>query len=243
MGPDSIGNAEKSFKKILLVIPKYKNVQTVICPPFLYIPKLVELAKKKPIIGAQNLFEEEKGSFTGEISALMLKALGVRYVIIGHSEQRKLGESDQSINKKILIALKTGITPIICIGEETRDDDGEYLAVLKNQLAGALNSVTKKMLDTVIIAYEPVWAIGGAQAMKSGEVHETVLFTKKALIDMYKVKPASIVTPILYGGSVDPENCASIMTEGEADGLLIGRQSLIPENFTAVIRIANTLKK
>jgi triosephosphate isomerase len=210
------------------------KAEVVICPPHVYLSALI----KKPAsvsIGAQDVFHEEKGSYTSQVSIDMLKNLGVSHVIIGHSERRKMGETDDMVNKKVLLALKAKITPIICIGETERDEEGNYLGLIKNQIEIALRDVTKNQLRSIVIAYEPVWAIGASQAMNAHDVHQMVLFIKKALLDMYKLKTMSS-TPVLYGGSVDPTNAHGILTEGEADGLLVGRQSLEAASFIEIIR-------
>jgi triosephosphate isomerase len=240
MEPAKLIEAERIYSEIQAGISKFKRATAVICPPFIYIQRLAELGKKKIAIGAQNVFFEEKGAFTGEISVEMLKKLGVSHVIIGHSEQRKLGETDEVINKKVHIALRAGLIPIICLGEETRDEEGQYLNVIKFQLEHALIGVQRRSFGSIIIAYEPIWAIGAAEAMNSRDVHEMMIYIKKAFIDLYKIK-SPISTPILYGGSVDALNAHGILHDGEADGLLIGRQSLSPESFIGIMRIASGL--
>jgi triosephosphate isomerase len=242
MDPASPNEAEKIFTEIQKRAPKFPNVHTIVCPSFVHIQKLAELARKKVSIGAQNMFHEATGSFTGEVSVDMLKKIGAGYMILGHSEQRKLGETDEIINKKVHLTLKAKLIPIICIGEDKRDEDGHYLNAIKFQLEHALIGIQKKLLSSIIIAYEPVWAIGATEAMNARDIHEMTIFIKKSLVDLYKIRPP-VPTPILYGGSVDPMNAHGILSDGEADGLLIGRQSLNPESFIGIIRIANSLKK
>ncbi len=150
-------------------------------------------------------------------------------VIIGHSERRKMGETDEDVNKKVLLALKAKLTPIVCIGETTRDEEGKYLGFIKEQIEKALAGVQKNSLNKIIIAYEPVWAIGASTAMEAPDIHEMTIYIKKTLIDLYKMKSVSVA--ILYGGAVDPANAQGILTDGEADGLLVGRQSLDSEAF------------
>jgi triosephosphate isomerase len=225
-------------------------VQTIICPPYVYLDecarflqsKKEKMKKKTPasiMLGVQNLSIEPLGPGTGEVSGELLKQFGVSHVIIGHSERRALGETDDIVNKKVIAALRWKFKPIICIGEKTRDDDGEYLTVIKNQVQQALAGVPKESLSSVIIAYEPVWAIGAAAAMNPSAVHETVLFIRKTLFEMYKTKTMSV--PILYGGSVDAANTRDILTTGAAGGLLVGRQSLDPEAFGTILTIAASL--
>ena len=240
MSPDTVQEARSTFEKIELGLPKTKKVTVVICPSYPHIALFSEYPKRKVVLGAQNVSLEEKGSFTGEVSMQMLKDLGVRYLIIGHSERRKLGETDEEINKKIILALKIGMTPILCVGEQVRDEDGHYLSVIKDQLEKALAGVPKRELEDFVVAYEPIWAVGAKEALDARGVHEMVLYIKKIFVDLYKLK-AVYTAPILYGGSVDISNASQILSDGQADGLLIGRQSLDAEHFLEIIRIANTV--
>ena len=237
MNPAKPEEAEKIFVGLTKGIGKVKGARAIICPSFIHYPLLSRLNKKKTIgLGVQNIFVQEKGSFTGEISIDMIKNMGAKYIILGHSERRKLGETDQIVNQKIQLALKAKITPIICIGEKERDHDGNYLAFIRSQLENCLHDVPKAKLNEIIIAYEPIFAIGAAEAMKSHEVHEMTIFIKKALVEIYKIKVPS--TPILYGGAVDPTNAHSILTDGDADGLLVGRQSLEAKSFLEILHSA-----
>jgi triosephosphate isomerase (TIM) len=240
MNPTSLKTALTTFKEINTGLSKTKKVTAVICPPFIYTTSIAGFKNKKASLGAQNVFPEIKGSFTGEVSIDMLKDAGVSYIILGHSERRKLGESNELVNKKVLLALKNGITPILCVGEATRDEEGHYLALIKGQIEKSLAGVNKSELQEIIIAYEPVWAIGATEAMNARDVHEMTIFIKKTLVDLYRIKGPTGV-PILYGGAVDPTNAQAILTDGDADGLLIGRQSLEPTSFLEIISIAQNL--
>jgi triosephosphate isomerase (TIM) len=233
MNPATLKDAETVFKGIEKGLSTAKKATVIVCPTFVHIAPLKAKAKKV-LIGAADVFYELKGSFTGEISATQLKDLGVTHVIIGHSERRKMGETDEIVNKKVLAALKENLIPIICIGETTRDEEGQYLALIKEQLEKALLGVQKKQLSSVIIAYEPVWAVGGMEAMKARDVHSMMLYIKKSLMEIYKMK-SLLEVPVLYGGAVDPTNAHDILTEGEADGLLVGRQSLEAVSFLGII--------
>lgn len=241
MGPQTLEEARTIFETIELGLPKTnKKVKVVICPPAIYLSQFAGYEKRRTILGAQNAFTENDGAYTGEVSMAMIKNIGAKYVIVGHSERRKLGETDETINKKIRLALETEVTPIFCIGEEVRDEEGGYLALLKNQLEKGLAGVSKNQLADVVVAYEPIFAIGAQSAMAAADVHETILFIKKALVDIYNMKTMAEV-PVLYGGSVKPENAKSIMADGTADGLLIGRQSLDADNFLAIINLAQEI--
>lgn len=237
MNPQTVKDATKLFEGINKQVPKPLRVVPIICAPYIYLPLL---KKSKVLLGAQNIFTEAKGSYTGEISIDMVKNFKISHVIIGHSERRKMGETDEMVNKKVHLALEADITPIICIGETTRDEEGSYLGFLKGQLEQGLKGVSRNAVGRVIIAYEPVWAIGASTAMNAHDVHQMTLFIKKALIDIYKSKTITGI-PVLYGGAVDPTNAHGILTEGEADGLLIGRQSLDAKSFGEILQIANNI--
>ncbi len=241
MNPLSIKDAAGIFNGIKQTASRLSNVQTVIAPPYLYIDELSRLYKGHRIsLAGQNVFWEKEGSFTGEISSQMLKNFGVEYVIVGHSERRALGESDTEVNQKILSATKTGLTVILCIGESNRDDkNGTHLAFLTSQLKSALNGVTKSRLSNIIIAYEPIWAIGKSkeEAMKPEELHETVLFVRKIVASLFGKKSALEIS-ILYGGSAESGNTEILLTRGMVNGLLVGHASLKVKEFSDMLRIA-----
>jgi len=241
MNPATLQDAESLIKKVEagLKKSKSKNVFPVVCPPYVYLHPVLKKVTKSAV-GTQNISQYDSGSRTGEVSVGMVQASGAENVIIGHSERRKMGETDQDINAKVLLTLKAGLTPIICIGEETRDTEGHYLALIKSQLEGALKGVNKKDLESVIIAYEPVWAIGATQAMNAHDIHQMMILIKKSLLELYALRTPAVV-PVLYGGAVDPTNAESIFTEGAVDGLLIGRQSLDPQAFLEIISIAESI--
>lgn len=240
MSPETSKEAERIFSAIAAGAGKTKNTSVVICPPFVFVPELIALAGKKKIaIGAQDVFPEGGGSYTGAVSVKMLASLGVRYVIVGHSERRQLGETDEMVNKKAALVLKNGMKPIICIGEGKRDEEGHYLSAIRSQIEKALKGITKRDFSSIVIAYEPIFAIGAAEALGAREVHQMAIFIKKTIVDIYKLKtPAAI--EILYGGAVNPDNAKAIISEGGIDGLLIGRQSLMPENFIKILLSAGS---
>ncbi len=257
MNPATSALAALIFKKIQKGTADLTKAQAIICPPYVYLetlsrlePSSKKVTKKKiaklpvknsakVLLGAQNLNPEPLGARTGEISGELLKQFNVNYVIIGHSERRDLGETDAVVNTKVLAALGWKFKPILCIGEKIRDDDGHYLGFIKSQLEQALAGVKKEQLGSLTIAYEPIWAIGATTAMAPSSVHEMTIFIRKTLFDLYKSR--TISTSILYGGSVDTTNAEEILRQGGADGLLIGRQSLDPEAFTAIAAVANTI--
>lgn len=241
MNPATRDEADKIAKGVSKAGAKFSKTMAVMCPPALYLATVAKLAdKKKVFAGVQNISTEPKGSFTGEISAAMAKNAGALYAIIGHSERRKMGETNAQVNKKVHLALQNKLTPIMCIGEDTRDDEGKYLSHIKDQLKEGLVEIPEANLGKIIIAYEPVWAIGASAAMSAHEVHQMTIFITKSLMEIYKTR-TRIKISVLYGGSVDPTNAFGILTEGEVDGLLVGRQSLDPAAFAEILRIANSV--
>lgn len=245
MNPGTAEKAREIFKGILKDTKDLRSTKVVVCPPFVYLSdleKILELSSgqvnSKLILGAQDMFWEKEGSFTGEIGSDMLKAEG--YVIIGHSERRELGETDEMVAKKVLASSKAKLIPILCVGEKIRDEHGEYLHFLRNQLINSLSNLPKKYLAKLIIAYEPVWAIGknDTEAMKPTDIHVMTIFIKKVLTEIYKDKKV-LEIPILYGGSVSHNNAKEIITLGEVQGLLVGRESLNPKKFGELLKVVD----
>ena len=242
MNPGTLSEAKDIVAKVKRGTKAFLKTKVVLCPPSLYLSEIQKtLGETRLAVGVQNVFTEEGGSFTGEVSAKQSASCGATYAIIGHSERRKMGETDAVVTKKALLAIRNGLTAILCVGETERDVQGKYLAFLKEQITQSLATLSAGELKKLVIAYEPVWAIGAGAAMSAGQVHETGIYVRKVLSDLYDPVAASKV-PVLYGGSVNAENCEAILKEGEVDGLLIGRQSLAPEDFIAIAKIANDLK-
>ncbi len=244
MNPETPEAAREIFLATRRVGDKLKRTETIMCPPAIYFAGLAKLASKKVHIGAQNLFWENSGSYTGEISSTMVKSSGGSHVIVGHSERRELGETNEMINKKVLAALKQELTVILCIGEKERDAHGEYLSFVKQQLGSALSGIQKKFVENFIIAYEPVWAIGKSdrEAMKGSDMYEMYIYIKKVLTEMLGREYAETI-PVLYGGSVSALNAEDILNNGHVNGLLVGRQSLDPIQFKDILTIADAQVK
>jgi triosephosphate isomerase len=223
LNPETKEEAKDIFDKIKAGVKGLK-AEVVICPPFVYLALLKGLT-----LGAENVFYEEKGAFTGEISPIMVKGLGVRYAIIGHSERRKyFGETNETVNKKIKKAIEDGLKIIFCIGETAEERDaGKKNEVLEEQIKIGLNGVEN--LENVNVAYEPVWAIGTGNNCSVEETKESFNFIRKF------VKPG---TRILYGGSVKSENSGAYIKEAGANGLLVGGASLNPEEFVKIVKSA-----
>ncbi len=241
MNPSSLRQAEDLFKSTLKAIPNKLKTTIVICPPFVYLEPLLNLLKakskkQKAVLGAQNVSFEEKGAFTGEISMEMLKDIGVKYVIVGHSEIRAGGESNLDINKKIKMALSFGITPVLCVGELERDENHEYLSFVKKQIEECLAGVIKSSISKIIIAYEPVWAVGKGSIREASpkEFHEMRIFIKKVLSDKFGAKMVEKVK-ILYGGSLHIDDISEFLKE-DAGGFLVGRYSLDAKKFSEIIK-------
>jgi len=243
MNPQSQKEAVILFKGIDEAIKSIKNTEVVICAPFPFISTLKQLKKKKIALGAQNTYFEQKGAFTGEVSLYMLRDLGVTYVIVGHSERRSMGETDEMINKKVIACLKAKLTPILCVGESTRTNDASYLNIVKNQLTSCIEGVQKSQMKNIVIAYEPVWALSSTLDRHDATPHdfeEMKIYIKKVLSDMSSQTIASGVR-IMYGGSANKDNAESFLRAG-ADGLLPGKASLDVKNFSKIVEIASKIK-
>jgi triosephosphate isomerase len=189
-------------------------------------------------LGAQDLSIELGGSFTGSVSGAMLKNCGAKYVIVGHSERRREGDTDGIVGKKAFTAISTGLIPIICIGEESRDPEGLFLKHVADSVRNIFANIPENLLSKIIIAYEPVWAVGKSYdtVLSTVQIHEMIIFIQKTLAEMFEKKNVMSI-PIIYGGSVDLENAKTILGDGEVRGLLIGRKS-IEAGFSDIISYA-----
>ena len=212
------------------------NVEAVICAPFTLLKDLKEATKGTNIkIGAQNMHFEEKGAFTGEISPLMLKELDMDYVVIGHSERRQyFNETDETVNKKVLKALEVGIDPILCVGETLEEREaGNTKDVCKVQVEKALENVSKEDLAKVVIAYEPVWAIGTGKTATSEDANDVIAYIREVVANLYGELANEV--RIQYGGSVKPSNVAEIMNQSDIDGALVGGASLEANDYVDLV--------
>ena len=212
----------------------------IVCPPFTTLSAVVEAAAGSNIkVGAQNIHWAESGAYTGEISAAMLKEAGVEYVIIGHSERRQyFGETDQTVNARVKAALAAGLKPIICIGETDEERTGNRTEeVLATQLAGGLEGLTGETVANLILAYEPVWAIGTGKTATPEMAEETHSFIRKFIADKFGAEAAAGVV-IQYGGSMKPENAEELVRQADIDGGLIGGAALKADSFAALVKNA-----
>lgn len=233
--------AVETAKHLLKLVSKTTDVDVMIAPPFTALAQVSDVVKGSCIsVGAQNLFWEAEGAYTGEISPSMLVSAGCRYVIIGHSERRQyFNETDESVNRKIKSSLKNGLIPVMCVGESEKERElRETFSVLDKQVKNGLEDFSPDDLKTLVIAYEPVWAIGTgktATAEQAQEVHE---FLRAMLEKKFGNRLAKSMR-ILYGGSVKPNNIAELMSMPDIDGALVGGASLDPETFSKIIQFQN----
>ncbi len=216
------------------------HVETVLCAPFLALPALSQKVRGSGIkVGAQNVHWGEQGAYTGEVSVPMLKAAGVQYVIIGHSERRTyFAETDETVNLKVKRALSGGLIPIVCVGEVLEErESGQTKQVVKEQVKKGLSGLSSAEMKKVIIAYEPVWAIGTGKASTAEDAEEVISFIRKTVADLFDQQVANEVR-IQYGGSVKPENIGTFIAQPNIDGALVGGASLDPESFFQLVQAA-----
>ena len=237
MNPASLVLAKKLARELKKKLGLQQEITTVLVPPFVYTESVRTLLgnSKAILLGAQDAFSEGEGSYTSQISIPMLKDLGVRYVILGHSERRALGETDREINAKLVASIKAGLVGVLCVGEHKRDIGGQYLSFIEEQVRHALKGISKSKLDAITIAYEPLWAIGTGTNATPADVHEIKLFIERILTDIYGRTNARRVR-VLYGGSVNSKNARELYSEGAVDGFLVGGSSLKAEEFASIVR-------
>ena len=219
--------------------PLVKDAQceVVVCPTFLCLDAVIKATKGTNIkVGAQNMHFEESGAFTGEVSAEMIKQIGAEYVIIGHSERRQyFNETDDSVNKKLKAAFSNDIIPILCVGETLEQREGNITeSVLENQVTLDLEGLTKQQVENLVIAYEPIWAIGTGKTATAQEANETIAFIRKVVGNMFGTEVAEKLR-IQYGGSVKPSTIKEQMSKSDIDGGLIGGASLNAEDFAGIV--------
>lgn len=230
--------ATKALITDLLPLVKDAKCDVVICTPYTDLATAVEMTKGSNVkVGAENVHWAEKGAFTGEISADMLLELGVEYVIIGHSERRQyFGETDQTVNMRVKTALAKGLKPIVCVGETLEErEGGKVEEVLVRQTTEALKDVASADLDRVVIAYEPVWAIGTGKTATAEVANDTIKIIRDTVRNLYCANCAENKVRIQYGGSMNPKNIKELMAMPEIDGGLIGGASLKAVDFSLVV--------
>ena len=223
------------------ILPRAKWCDVLVCVPSVNIPAALRAFKDMRVtVGAENVFYEKNGAYTGEVSADILKDLGVKYVIIGHSERRQyFGETDITVNKKVHAALEAGLHPIVCVGESLEQRElGVTMDLISLQVKSALAGVSAEKLRKCVIAYEPVWAIGTGRTATPEQAGEVCTFIRATIRHMYGARIARSIT-IQYGGSMNPGNAAELLAQPDIDGGLIGGAALKPDQFVAIINAAN----
>lgn len=224
---------------------KIENVDIVVCPPYTLLAYLADALETSNIaIGAQDMHWLDEGAFTGEVSALMLKDAGCQYVIVGHSERRQFfGETNETVNKKINAALRHGLSPIVCVGENLKErEDSRTFDVIEDHIKNGLAGLNPDDILKIVIAYEPVWAIGTGRTATAEQAQEAHKYIRDLLRKMYGDDTAESVR-IQYGGSVKPENIAELIASPDVDGALVGGASLKIDSFTAIVTGASEVKK
>jgi triosephosphate isomerase len=242
----TLSESTRFVESFLLDVAEIRDVDIVIIPPFTAIAKVTELLEKSGQsirIGAQNMHWERNGAFTGEISAALLRDLFVHYVILGHSERRRLfHETDEVVNRKVRAAHEATLRPIVCVGETLEQrDKGNVEKILSIQLRGSLKDLSEKELQETVIAYEPVWAIGTGRNATPEQAQEAHAFIRKTLAGMSDEATADRIR-IQYGGSVKPDNGSELMTQPDIDGALVGGASLDPRSFAQIVKAARDEK-
>lgn len=230
--------AEQLAAAVIKGLGNEQRVDVALCPPFPYLERVAKVVKGSAIaLGAQNLYPEKEGAFTGEVSPTMLVDVGCKHVILGHSERRhKLSESDAFINKKVHAALAAGLNVILCVGETLEEREANQTdKILNGQTTHGLAGVTAEMLGRIVLAYEPVWAIGTGRNATPEQAQQAHAFLRKRVGELCGVSAAEKLK-IQYGGSVKPENAASLLHQPDVDGALVGGASLKADDFLAIVR-------
>ncbi|OQX53633.1 MAG: triose-phosphate isomerase [Candidatus Omnitrophica bacterium 4484_213] len=220
-----------------------ENVDIVVCPPFTVLNEVSEVIQDSNIaLGGQDVFWEEEGAFTGEVSARMLKDVGCKYVVIGHSERRKyFGETDEIVGKKIRAALKEELIPFVCIGESLKQrEGGETFDIVKGQIRQGFKNLGEEEFLKLIIAYEPIWAIGTGRTATPGEAEEVQGFIRRQISEIYSEETANLIR-IQYGGSVKPNNIEELIRQKDIDGALVGGASLEVDSFVEIVKKSSAL--
>jgi triosephosphate isomerase len=244
MNPVTQKDARTHFLSIKKELAALKYVQAVIAAPYVYMSELAKHVSSALALGAQDISAQKDGAFTGQISVGMVTQYKVKYVILGHSERRALGEDNALINQKIKQVLAKELTPIVCVGERERDEHMLYLGTVKTQLEECLTGISKNSVANIVIAYEPVWAISTTANRRDAtpaDFVEMSIYIKKVVADIAGHAIADSMQ-VLYGGSVDEKNALGFLIDGKADGLLPGHASLSPKKFVEILKIANAVK-
>ena len=235
---ENIAESVELVSQLRELVSGVREVEIVVAPPYTALGSVADAIKGSNIfLSAQNIFWEESGAFTGEVAPLMLKDIGCQYAIVGHSERRQyFGETSETVNKRLKAALKVSLTPIVCIGEVLEEREAEKtLDVIEQQLKEGLNGLSADEMEKVVIAYEPVWAIGTGKTATPDQAQEVHRFIRKLMTQIFSEKVAE-GTRILYGGSVKPDNVDQLMSQKDIDGALVGGASLKADSFARIIK-------
>lgn len=238
----TVDDSVKLVAELKRELSDVEGVDIVVCPVFTSLVVVADMLIDSNIaLGAQNLYWEDEGAFTGEVSAPMIKSTGACYVIIGHSERRQyFGETNETVNKRIKSALKHGLTPIVCVGENLAErENNKTFDVIKDHISGSLKGFTTAEVQKMVVAYEPVWAIGTGKTATPAEAQEVHAFIRKLIAGLFDLETAEGLR-IQYGGSVKPENAAELMGQGDIDGALVGGASLKADSFSQIVK--NSIK-
>ena len=233
----TLSEASSFLEEIKSLVPSTEQIDSVVCAPALYLQQLVQASEGTNVkIGAQNMHFAENGAFTGEISPVALKDIGVEYVIIGHSERREMfNETDETVNKKTIAAFKHGLTPIVCCGETLEQrESGQTNVLVGNQIKKALEGLTEEQVSQTVIAYEPIWAIGTGKSSSSADANEVCAHIRTIVAEKFSQETADAVR-IQYGGSVKPGNIKEYMAQSDIDGALVGGASLEGQSFLQLL--------
>ena len=242
----------KTSREAIVLVEELKRelasvngVDVVVCPPFTALESVSDVLTESPIaLGAQNAYWQDSGAFTGEVAVPMLKDLSVAYVILGHSERRQFfGETNETVNKRLKAVLNHGLTPIVCVGENLSEREGnKTFDVIKNHVEGSLTGLSVEQAKNLVIAYEPVWAIGTGKTATPEQAQEVHAFIRKLLGQLFNSELANSLR-IQYGGSVTPETAAALLSKPDIDGALVGGASLKAPSFAAIVKAAAAVKK
>lgn len=234
MNPATMREAKRLFDATRTAAESAKNVTLIAAPPVIFLRELRARYKGKRITFAvQNASAEGSGAYTGDTSLLQAKDAGAQYVIVGHSEQRAKGETNEAAGKVVAAALVSGLTPVLCVGERERSASGEHFNVVKEQLRAAFTDVEPGKVTKVLVAYEPVWAIGGEKTMNPRDMHEMTIFIRKTIVGMKG--EAGMNVKILYGGATTESNALPMLEESGVQGFIVGHVSIDAFRFAALI--------
>lgn len=226
---------EKAARAICGKTKTKKNTRVVLAPPFVFLPLVKDARARGISLGAQDVFWEQNGPYTGEVTTQMMKDMGVTHVIVGHSERREhMGETDAMVNKKVQAALRAGLIAIVCVGERERDDPKAVPSLVGDQVRAALAGVSRQKLDHIIVAYEPIWAIGTGVADTPNDALSAALYIRQAAAELFGTQNARALR-VVYGGSVNPENVAQFVHQEGIDGVLIGKASAAGDSFAKIL--------